>query len=589
MQSNQINTDSKNRQIDALTKKNLEKNHVKSDRMFAVLMVIQWVVAVVLSFAVSPLTWIGAESSVHTHVYAAIIFGGVLAGSTVFLALANPGKMLTRHVIAVNQMLMCSLLIHLTGGRVTTHFYIFVSLAFLSVYRDWAVLLTATVITAGDHVLRGVVYPQSIFGITTVNIWVIVEHAMYVVFEDVILFIASIRGVAEVRDNATKQVEVEMNKTVLEERQEAIEKFGREAEENQKYLTESVEKILKEMSKFSNGDLRVKVEKERDDVIGELFDGFNRAVANTSKLLQEVTNSAQSAAYASTQISVSTQSIAATAEEQSAQSLEITSEAEEMNRAGSKSEEFIRLTLETANQNGEAAKDGQNVVGKTLEKIETLTETVKSSTTSVENLSQSSEEIGKILKVINDIANQTNLLALNAAIEAARAGVHGESFSVVASQVRALAGDTRDATQQISSIIETIQTEIKAAVQSMRLSFKEVNEGLELTNKTNEALSRINDESAKLLQRVHQMAEISEKQNMSSANVAQGVSEIADASAITAQNITEIASSTSKLNEVTDTLRELTSQFKFDSDEKGDNNYVYAPKNRIEHQNARAF
>ncbi|HQU85693.1 MAG TPA: methyl-accepting chemotaxis protein, partial [Pyrinomonadaceae bacterium] len=223
-----------------------------------------------------------------------------------------------------------------------------------------------------------------------------------------------------------------------------------------------------------------------------------------------------------------------------------------------------------------------------LEKIETLTETVKSSTTSVENLAQSSEEIGKILKVINDIANQTNLLALNAAIEAARAGVHGESFSVVASQVRALAGDTRDATQQISSIIETIQTEIKAAVQTMRLSFKEVGEGLELTNKTNEALSRINDESAALLQKVHQMAELSEKQNMSSANVAQGVSEIADASSATAQNITEIASSTARLNEVTDNLRELTSKFKFDSDEVQNNGYQ-PRNNHIEHQNARAF
>nr|HQU85100.1 hypothetical protein [Pyrinomonadaceae bacterium] len=370
MKTNQILFESKNKQIEALTNKNLEKNHIKADRMFAVLMVIQWLVSIVLAFVVSPLTWNGAEAATHTHVYAAFLFGGVMTAATVVLAFLNPGKALTRHVIAVNQMLMCSLLIHLTGGRVTTHFYIFVSLAYLSVYRDWTVLLTATVITAGDHVLRGVVYPQSIFGITTVNPWLIVEHAIYVVFEDVILVLASVRGVAEVRDNAAKQVEVEMNKFELEQRQEEVERYGREAEENQKYLTASVETILKEMGKFSNGDLRVRVEKERNDAIGELFDGFNRAVANTSKLIREVTESAQSAAFASTQISTSTQSIAATAEEQSAQSLEITSEAEEMNRANSKSEEFIRQTLETANKNGEAAKDGQNVVGKTLEKIE---------------------------------------------------------------------------------------------------------------------------------------------------------------------------------------------------------------------------
>lgn len=586
MESNLIQLKSKNTQIERLTHSILEKNHNQSDRMFILIMIVQWIVSIIVSIVVSPLTWNGAESSVNGHVYSSILFGGVLTGSTIFLALTNAGKPITRYVIAVNQMLMCSLLIHLTGGRTTTHFYIFGSLAFLAIYRDWKVILTATVITAGDHVFRGVVYPQSIFGITSINPWLIIEHAAYVVFEDIILVLACFRGVAEVRENATNQVEVEMNKSELEQRQDAIEKFGREAEENQKYLTKSVETILKEMDKFSSGDLRVRVQKEREDAIGQLFDGFNRAVANTSLLLQKVTDSAKAAADVSNQISISTQSIAATAEEQSAQSLEITSEAETMKRSSTQSDEVIRLTLETANYNGEAAKEGHDIVGKTLTKIETLSETVKSSTSSVENLAQSSEEIGKILKVINDIANQTNLLALNAAIEAARAGVHGESFSVVATQVRALAGDTREATQKIGVIIETIQTEIKQAVQGMRLSFKEVEEGLELTTKTNEALSKINEESSKLLQRVNQMAEIAGKQNVSSATVAEGVSEISRAASSSAENISEIAYSTAKLNEVTENLRTLTLQFKFDSDEK--NNFA-SPQNQIEYQNTKPF
>ena len=69
----------------------------------------------------------------------------------VALALFQPGRALTRHTIAVAQMLTSAVLIHLTGGRIETHFHVFGSLAFLAFYRDWQVLITATVVVAADH------------------------------------------------------------------------------------------------------------------------------------------------------------------------------------------------------------------------------------------------------------------------------------------------------------------------------------------------------------------------------------------------------------------------------------------------------
>ena len=84
-------------------------------------------------------------------------------------------------------MLMSSLLIHLTGGRIETHFHVFGSLAFLAFYRDWRVLVSATIVVAADHALRGIYFPQSVFGILTASPWRWVEHAGWVVFEDVIL------------------------------------------------------------------------------------------------------------------------------------------------------------------------------------------------------------------------------------------------------------------------------------------------------------------------------------------------------------------------------------------------------------------
>lgn len=562
-----------NKQITVLARETLTRMYKQTDKMFAFIMVGQWILAIVLAFVVSPLTWSGGNSSVHTHVYAAILFGGVLAASTVGMAWFYPGRSATRHIIAANQLLMSALLIHITGGRPTTHFHIFGSLAFLAFYRDWKVVITASVVTAADHLFRGLLYPQSLFGIANANIWLVVEHAVYVVFESTILVFGCLRSAKEVRDNAEKQVEIELASSEMERTKSEIEKFADESEQQKVYLAKSVEEILREMDKFSLGDLRVRLVKEKDDKIGELFEGFNRAVSNTGTLLRKVADTTVFVADASNQISVSAQELAATAEEQSAQSVSITSDAEDMKKASLKSDEFVRLTLETANNNEEAAKEGEQIVRETVGKIEKLAETVKSSTESVEKLSQSSDEIGKILKVINDIANQTNLLALNAAIEAARAGEHGKSFSVVATQVRSLAADTRDATQQIGAIIETIQTEISLAVKGMRVSFTEVGEGLDLTNKTRQALNRIMSESGILLDRINQMEQISKIQSLSTGNVAQNVIEISNAASLSAENISEIAGSTSTLNQLIEDLRRLTMKFKFDA-ETGSSNQI---------------
>ncbi len=110
----------------------------------------------------------------------------------------NPGRRSTRHVIAVGRMLASSLLIHLTGGRIETHFLIFGSLAFLSFYLDWAVLLTASLVVAVDHVLRGLYFPASIFRIDNLEPWRWMEHAGWVVFCDVFLIASGDRALCEI-------------------------------------------------------------------------------------------------------------------------------------------------------------------------------------------------------------------------------------------------------------------------------------------------------------------------------------------------------------------------------------------------------
>ena len=126
----------------------------KTDQLFAWLMVCQWVAGIAAALWISPRTWAGPYNQVHIHIYAAVILGGLITALPVLLAALSPGKTITRHVIAAGQMLTSALLIHLTGGRIETHFHVFGSLAFLAFYRDWRVLITASLVVGLDHILR---------------------------------------------------------------------------------------------------------------------------------------------------------------------------------------------------------------------------------------------------------------------------------------------------------------------------------------------------------------------------------------------------------------------------------------------------
>ena len=104
---------------------------------------------------------------------------------------------------------MSALLIHLTGGRIETHFHVFGSLAFLAFYRDWRVLVPATVVVALDHMLRGLFWPQSVYGVLVASEWRWVEHAAWVVFEDVVLVMSCVRGTRELREIAVRTASLE--------------------------------------------------------------------------------------------------------------------------------------------------------------------------------------------------------------------------------------------------------------------------------------------------------------------------------------------------------------------------------------------
>src|SRR2546421_1240505 len=180
-----------------------------TDKLFARLMLFQWVACIVIVLLVSPRTWDGVSSQVHMHVWAAILIGGAISLFPVWMTRVWPGTFATRNVIAVAQMLMSALLIGLTGARMEPHFHVLVSLVVLSFYGDGRVLGPATLVVALDHFLRGVFLPYSVYGVLSASPWRSIEHAGWVIFENVFLVISCFRSIREMRFIANRTAALE--------------------------------------------------------------------------------------------------------------------------------------------------------------------------------------------------------------------------------------------------------------------------------------------------------------------------------------------------------------------------------------------
>lgn len=168
-----------------------------TDHLFVRILLGQWAVAVVVALVVSPYAWTGSERGVHAHVWLALLLGGAIASGPLVLARMRPGEAVTRHVIACAQMLFSALFIHLSGGRIETHFHVFCSLALLSFYLDWRVLVTAAGVIAIEHAVRGLVWPESVYGIVNPEWWRFAEHASWVLVSVAFLGTSCVRRLKE--------------------------------------------------------------------------------------------------------------------------------------------------------------------------------------------------------------------------------------------------------------------------------------------------------------------------------------------------------------------------------------------------------
>ena len=170
-------------------------------------------------------------------------------------------------------MLWSGLLIHLTGGRIETHFHIFGSLAFLAFYRDWRVLATATAIVVADHLLRGIFWPYSVYGVASAGIWRTFEHGFWVIFEDIFLAVS-------IRQTLQQSRAIAINQARLEQRHfSEIEAKNRDLEQAYERLKSTNARLLVQVNKVESVHQQL-MEASRRSGMAEIATGVLHNVGN---------------------------------------------------------------------------------------------------------------------------------------------------------------------------------------------------------------------------------------------------------------------------------------------------------------------
>ena len=257
------------------------------------------------------------------------------------------------------------------------------------------------------------------------------------------------------------------------------------------------------LNEIKDGNFKKRLEISSKNEFGELqqnfnefLDKFENIILNMNEVSTKLANNSlnldknlQNIVKANSDLSIrgikqSMETIVNMVTSQTAETEEIFASLTEISSMINTVSENIGNTKQISKETTELAKLGGKKVAESLQGMIEIQNTVKNIEEKAHNLGESSSKVGQIVEIINGISEQTNLLALNAAIEAARAGEAGRGFAVVADEVRKLAENSRNSTQEISNLINLIQQEVYDVILAVNTGYEKSKEGRNLAEET---------------------------------------------------------------------------------------------------------
>ncbi|HNX17676.1 MAG TPA: methyl-accepting chemotaxis protein [Methanoregula sp.] len=377
--------------------------------------------------------------------------------------------------------------------------------------------------------------------------------------------------------------------TARREQEKQIRVMMNDAKAGAELLSASATELQTGLEKIAGGDLTYQLSIDDADPLIRLKKDYNTSVIAIRNVIfelmqtirkldvtvQDTIKSSGEIAKATEQVATSAQKATDNAKIQLSGVEKISGDISDISAS---IEEIASTSHDLMTHAEKAAHEGVRAagVGKTAtDKMQAVEKISQQSVNDITALNDQMRQISKIVNVITDIANQTNLLALNAAIEAARAGEHGRGFAVVAGEVKNLAGESKKASNQIETLIKSIQAKSEVTASSIQNSFNEIKGGIDSVNLTVESLNRIISEANVVSNGVKEITKATENQAKATSGLMSGIESVKsatdgnqkrmeDMAALaeeTSASTEEIASASAELSSMAERCRAMMEKF----------------------------
>ena len=307
--------------------------------------------------------------------------------------------------------------------------------------------------------------------------------------------------------------------------------FGDRERDAKEKMQQTITQYIAFVERVANRDLSGSLEVSGNGDLGDLGKNLNKMTVNLRELAGQTREATTSLSAGVAEIMAAASQQASGAAEQAAAIHQTTATINEIRatveQMAQRSEKVAGLALESVQKSDE----GQLGVTSSIESMAAIRSQVETIAQNILALSEQGQQIGEIIVTVNALAEQSNLLALNAAIEAARAGEHGKGFSVVASEVRSLAEQSRAATGGVRVLLGEIQRGTNAAVMVTEAGMKGVDAGTLMVDRAGVAIRALSEIIRSSAQAAEQIAISVKQQTVGMEQIAQAMAEINQATA----------------------------------------------------------